>query len=425
MGRVFNSIDASYATQLFEQIKHASKTGADIGVTRPSYSAVESFVLDLLAETAYEAGLVTLRDEAENLHVTLPDAPAHSAVWIGSHVDSVPQGGNYDGLAGVIAGLLCLRKLKEREIAPPRPVTTVALRGEESAWFGIPYIGSKALFGKLTKDDLARRFQGHGSSLRDRMQLQGAKIARIETQDVLVPPMYIAEFWELHIEQGPVLVERNLPIGVVKNIRGNVRHSDIQIMGVAGHSGTTPRELRHDAVFAFAAFISLLDASWSVFARRRDLVVTCGVVSTDATVHGITRIPENVKFCLEWRSHEAEVLDLFADVVEKVRQDVERTHGVSFVFDKAVKTLPAALSETLGMRATQACEELGLSTMSMPSGAGHDAAIFAAQGIPTGMIFVRNEHGSHNPREAMDMDDFMAAVEVLYKVVTRVKDYSW
>lgn len=418
MRREFNALDESFASQLFDKVRHASRMG--IGVTRPSYSAIESNVIDILGEVASHEGLLTMRDEAANLRVNvLHDLPPEPTVWIGSHLDSVPQGGNYDGLAGVIAGLLVLRKIKENRVTPPRPVTVIGLRGEESAWFGIPYIGSKALFGKLTEMDLGRPFKNGGLSLRDHMRLQGASSERIAIREVFVDPADIAEFWELHIEQGPVLVERKLPVGLVTTIRGNIRHANVQIVGQAGHSGTTPPELRHDAVFAFADFLSRLDASWKGWLDcDRDLVVTCGMVSTDDTVHGLTRIPESVKFCLEWRSHDNDMLESFAHSVRATSGGTEKRYGVGFNFDVPVHTPSVALDTKLVERAQLACTNLDLPTMRLPSGAGHDAAVFAGVGVPSGMIFVRNENGSHNPREAMDMNDFMAGVEVLYKVVT-------
>jgi len=420
MDYAFDGHDQAAAETLFTQIRDLSANGPfHPGVTRPSYSTIETATLYALETFARDAGLRTLYDSVGNYQFELPGMTPDPAIWIGSHVDSVPQGGNYDGLAGVIGGLLCLRKLKQRGITPPRQVRVVAFRGEESAWFGIPYIGAKALLGKLTQEDLARGLLRGGEPLREHMKNCGAAVDMIAKGIPHIEPSRIAEFWELHIEQGPVLVDEKKPVGIVTAIRGNVRHADIQIVGLEGHSGTVPRELRNDAVFAFADFITGLDDGWAIAADcGNDLVVTCGIVETDATVHGITRIPGNVRFCLEWRSQSAAVLDNFWKFIDEIRSAIETRRGVTFVFDKPVRTPPAQLDDKLATRAFAACANLDLPTRRMPSGAGHDAAIFAAQGIPTGMIFVRNENGSHNPREEMDMDDFMRGVEVLYKVVT-------
>jgi beta-ureidopropionase / N-carbamoyl-L-amino-acid hydrolase len=424
MGYEFDESDRAAAEELFQKIRDLSANGPyHPGVTRPSYSAIETAAIKTLEAFAHKSGLRTYYDCVANVWFEQPNVTSDPAVWIGSHVDSVPQGGNYDGLAGVVAGLLCVRKLQQRGITPPRPVRAIALRGEESAWFGIPYIGAKAFLGKLTKEDLARslRVQGHnsGEPLYEHMKNCGAIMDRVSRGVPAVEPERIAEYWELHIEQGPVLVDKKKPIGIVTDIRGNVRHANIRVVGRDGHSGTVPRELRADAVFAFAEFIMELDAGWATGIRHgHDCVVTCGIVETDSTVHGITRIPGSVRFCLEWRSHSADALSRFGQFINMTARSIGAKRGVSFVFDEPVLTQPAQLSYKLPVRTVQACTNLDLPYERMPSGAGHDAAVFSNAGVPTGMIFVRNENGSHNPDEAMDIDDFMRGVEVLYKVVT-------
>jgi N-carbamoyl-L-amino-acid hydrolase len=426
MSRQFDADDAADAASLFAEIRRQSDGGPyHPGVTRPSYSVAETNALRTLQMFALDSRLAIHCDAAANLWFELPRfeptyIPPAPAIWIGSHVDSVPSGGNYDGLAGVIAGLLCLRKIRRQELSLPQRVCVAALRGEESAWFGIPYIGAKALLGQLTPADLARTSR-EGETLGDRMQSCGAQVGSIERGVPCVAPQAIAEYFELHIEQGPVLVNENKPVGIVTGIRGNVRYTKVRIIGQEGHSGTVPRNLRRDAVFAFAEFVSMIDDHWGIaIAQGQDLVVTCGIVETDATVHGLTRIPGSVRFCLEARSLHHDVLDQFQKVVGTTIKVIERDRRVQFVFDDPpIRTTAAKLDEALTLRAAHACASVGVPERLMPSGAGHDAAIFANAGIPTGMIFVRNANGSHNPDEAMDLDDFMHGVEVLYKVVTR------
>jgi N-carbamoyl-L-amino-acid hydrolase len=422
----FDIDDARAAEKLFSEIREQSNSPYHPGITRPSYSLTETEALRSLETFARDNGLTVHHDAAANTWFELPRfaqsyvSPDPPAVWIGSHVDSVPSGGNYDGLAGVIAGLLCLTRLRGHSL--PYRVCVAALRGEESAWFGIPYVGAKALLGKLTREDLARTSRG-GTTLCDHMRDCGANIASITRGVPCVMPEAIAEYWELHIEQGPVLVTENKSVGIVTGIRGNVRYTKVRIVGQAGHSGTVPRELRHDAVFAFAEFVRLIDDHWCTAVEHgQDLVVTCGIVETEADVHGITRIPGSVKFCLEARSLHHDVINQFQARVDKAIKLIEKQRGVTFVFDDLpVITSAAQLDQTLVRRAAHACAQVGVPERLMPSGAGHDAAIFANAGIPTGMIFVRNENGSHNPDEAMDLNDFMRGVEVLYNVVTTRK----
>lgn len=424
MGYAFDDEDRTTALQLFAEIQLISENGPyHPGVTRPSYSTIETRTLRRLQQFAFSrhVGLLTWTDTAGNAFFSSSETKTGPCIMIGSHVDSVPQGGNYDGLAGVVAGLLVLQKIQQRGLQ--LPVRLVALRGEESAWFGVPYIGAKGLLGKLAPADLERRFNTQGSPagepLAHHMAECGANVGLMSAGVPYIDPSLITEFWELHIEQGPVLVNENKPVGVVTGIRGNVRHARIRIEGEEGHSGTVPHEMRHDAVFAFAEFIMRLDASWyAVRQFDQDLVVTSGIVKTDPTVHAITRIPGSIEFCLEWRSQSTQTLDMFNATVQQAARLVEERCGVKFVFDEAVQTEPAKLDAGHVNRALAACLNLDLPPFTLPSGAGHDAAVFANAGISTGMIFVRNANGSHNPNEAMDIDDFMKGVEVLYKVVT-------
>ena len=290
------------ATELFEALRAAAWDGE--GITRDSYGVDETAALDIVEDAARAHDLETTRDAAANLVVTLeglePDLPA---VACGSHLDSVPRGGNFDGAAGVIAGLAALVRMRADGVVPRRTIRVYGLRGEESAAFGRAYIGSSALFGMLTPADLDLRHAVTGETLRERMRLVGADVERIERGEVLLPPASLAAWLELHIEQGPVLVAREMPVAVVTGIRGNVRHRAIECIGEAGHSGAVPRSLRHDTVFAVAELLTLLDHAWQSFLTAgSDLVVTAGVLGTEPAEHAIARIPGRMHFSFEARS---------------------------------------------------------------------------------------------------------------------------
>src|SRR5262249_12762537 len=153
----------SLAATLFADAAARSRDGE--GITRESYSPTESSVLELVEGFARSEGLTTAHDAAQNLVVSLPDEASDAAIYVGSHLDSVPQGGNFDGLAGVIAGLLCLVDFKREGVQPPRPVKVLGFRGEESAWFGKAYMGSSAMLGKLTSEDLDLRHRSETCTL--------------------------------------------------------------------------------------------------------------------------------------------------------------------------------------------------------------------------------------------------------------------
>ena len=442
MNFVFTDDDKVQAVQLFTTVSDMTAShhlGADLsGYTRRSYGLEETVALNLLQAWAQRQGLASCCDRAGNLIVC--DKPerllaadpevgkdAIKEIWMGSHLDSVPCGGNFDGLAGVVAGLICLRRAKLNNVALTKPLKVIGLRGEESAWFGKPYLGSSALFGKLTLADmerprkLFRRDTGPetlGEVLANRFHADKNAIA---AGIPIVDKAKIAEFWELHIEQGPVLEHLRTPVAIVDGIRGNIRYADVQIHGEDGHSGAVPRELRHDAVLAFAELASKLDTEWSeaLAGKNRDLVFTIGQVETDAKSHGVTRIPGWVKFCLEWRSKSKEQLGAFLSALMQIKQSLEVRRGVRVDLHDQVATAPAKLDLGLIDVGLDACQALGIKFGMMTSGAGHDAAVFANEGIPTGMIFIRNANGSHNPNEGMDLNDFMDGCEVLYKVVTR------
>ncbi|HEY4174622.1 MAG TPA: M20/M25/M40 family metallo-hydrolase, partial [Rhodopila sp.] len=221
------------ATDLFEAL-HASGWDGQ-GITRDTYGVGESAALDIIEHAATTHGLNTERDAGANLVVTLTGRePELPFLACGSHLDSVPQGGNFDGAAGVIAGLAALMQMRAEGIVPRRTIRVYGLRGEESAVFGRSYIGSSALFGVLPAADLNLRHAVTGETLRDRMRSVGAAVDRIEQGDILLPPASVAAWLELHIEQGPVLVAREMPVAIVTGIRGNIRHRSVECIGEAG-----------------------------------------------------------------------------------------------------------------------------------------------------------------------------------------------
>ncbi|SDC67187.1 N-carbamoyl-L-amino-acid hydrolase [Cupriavidus sp. YR651] len=408
------------AEQLLADIRALSFDG--VGVTRDSYGAGESATADYLRRFAEQHGLSVQSDKAANLVFSLPEEDAGApAAWVGSHMDSVPQGGNFDGLAGIVAGLLCQVARKEQGAASAAPLRVVAFRGEESAWFGKAYMGSGAALGKLTPDDLALKHRSSGRTLSECMAEAGADIEAIALQQPLFDRASAAAYLELHIEQGPVMVARKLPLAVVPGIRGNVRHNRVTCIGEPGHSGAVPRWLRKDAMFAVADLITRLDEHWKVLLERgSDLVVTTGMVSTDPAEHSISRIPGKVDFSFEVRSKSVDTLEGFYQLFRTECKAISRDRGVHFEFDRRIESAPATMDPGLSDLLRNACANAKLPVEMVPSGAGHDASLFANAGIPTAMLFVRNEHGSHNPDEAMDLDDFMLGTKVLYEALEAI-----
>lgn len=405
--------DRILAERLFRILRERTSDG--VGIDRASYGDGESAALDIVEAEARGYGLQTERDAGANLVVTLKGRnPALPFLACGSHLDSVPQGGNYDGAAGVVAGLAVLAGFKQEGFRPDRTLKLYGLRGEESARFGKAYVGSSALLGRLKPADLAAKDAKSNRTLADCMRDVGVDVDRVQKGEPLVDARMVAAWIELHIEQGPVLVARGLPIGIVTGIRGNVRHRLIECVGEAGHSGAVPRWLRHDAVFATAELIANLDRHWGgLLEQGRDIVITSGVLGTDPQEHAIARVPGAVRFSFEVRSQSKETLEAFYDLFLSECDAIGSARGVEFKLDRRIESAPAIMDSAWIRRLKNAARGLMLPDEEVPSGAGHDAAVFVNAGIPSAMIFVRNRNGSHNPNEAMDIEDFLSGVGVM------------
>lgn len=411
MNMASNDHLALLAQQIFDDLRAMSPDGA--GVSRPAYSQVETQVLTYLAELARAQGLAVETDAAGNLWFSRPaDREAVRFMVVGSHVDSVPEGGNFDGLAGVVAGLLVLIRGRDRDFR--LPVKCLALRGEESAWFGSCYLGSKALTGQMSAADLTAPHKADGRPLAEHMAALAIDTAPIAAGQPLIPLDRIAGYLELHIEQGPLLVERDIPAAVVTGIRGNIRYRSVTCTGAGGHSGAVPRAYRHDPVLAMADLLTRLDDSWlHILQTGGDLVVTSGVVGTDVARHAITRIADSISFSLDIRSQSNEVLDHMRDYLHEEMADIARVRGVHFETGPEIAAAPALMDDAIAAGLMAAMPRAGVAPFSMASGAGHDAAVFAQAGVPAAMVFVRNRNGSHNPREAMEISDFMVGTNII------------
>lgn len=215
---------------------------------------------------------------------------------------------------------------------------------------------------------------------------------------------------------------RKLPVAVVSGIRGNIRHNAVQCIGASGHSGAIPRWLRRDARLAVADLIMRLDEHWSeLLERGTDLVLTLGMLSTNAAEHAASRIPGHVKFSFEVRSKSIDTLEAFYQLMRAECTAIGRERQVRFEFGLPHPGQSGDHGFDREQPALRICTDRGVPFEVIPSGAGHDAAMFANAGIPSGMVFVRNQNGSHNPEEAMDLDDFMLGVDVLNQAIHEIR----
>lgn len=403
------------AANLFDELRVRSFDG--VGITRECYDEGENAAMELFRDFAERNGLKVRTDGAAHLSITLPgDDGTKPGLILASHADSVPQGGNFDGAAGVVAAILTLVRLAREGVRTPVPVRAMVLRGEESAFYGRANIGSRILLGELDPRDLEAKRRGTGRTLGETLQKAGIDVEAVARRERFIDPASVKAYLELHIEQGPVMLARKFPTAVVTGIRGNLRHRNIVCRGEAGHSGTVPRWLRRDAVFAVADLLMRLDEHWNrLLERGLDLVMTMGVISTDPELHAMSRIPGEVAFSFEVRSQSFDTLEAFYELFCSECRAISDLRKVKFEFDDRIYAEPARMDETIVRKLVAASEKLGLPIETLASGAGHDAAVFANAKIPSGMIFVRNANGSHNPQEAMELDDFMQGVDLMYE----------
>lgn len=409
--------DWALADALFGLLHSSSFDG--VGITRDSYGTGEQRAHDLLREHAEWCGLRVSVDAALNLYITLPGrTPDTAVVMTGSHLDSVPRGGNFDGAAGVVAGLAVLSGWRQGHYRPEHDVTVMAIRAEESAWFPLSYIGSKAAFGLLPAEALQVKRADNALSLGEHLAALGADPLRLAGHVAALAPSTIDCFVEVHIEQGPVLIDAGVPLGVVSGICGSLRYRRARALGQYAHSGATPRSHRRDAVVAVSQLVMTLQRLWQGLEYEgHQLTVTVGQLATDPLQADFSKVSGQVDFCIDLRSQQPQTLALMDQRLQRALSDISAEHGVTFDLGERTQSAPGLMSAPLIAQLQGAAQAIGLQTLNMPSGAGHDAAVFAGQGIDTAMLFIRNANGSHNPDEAMAVGDFRDATRVLGRVL--------
>jgi beta-ureidopropionase / N-carbamoyl-L-amino-acid hydrolase len=405
--------DTELARSMFLELEEGTRVGR--GIVRDTYGKGENFAHALAERIARSLGLEIERDAALNLYMTLPGRDrALPRIVTGSHMDSVPQGGNYDGAAGVVAGLAAVAGLKKAGIEPNRDVTVMGIRGEEAAWFDSHYIGSKAAFGKFPAADFAVLRSDNKRPLREYMAEAGCDLEALGRGEAHFQPGDIHAYIETHIEQGPVLVNAGLPVGVVTGIRGCLRHSEAKCYGTYAHSGATPRDARRDAVAATVELLDRLDRTWSEIERDGgDLVFTVGQLHTDAGLDGPSKVAGETRFVLDFRGLDDVVMQRASNTAVRLAAEIGARRNVRFDLGAPSYSTPAVLDRGIRRALGALAAERKIANMELASGAGHDAAVFSSLGVPSGMIFIRNANGSHNPDEAMAIEDFSLAAGLL------------
>lgn len=406
-----------FCKTVFETVRQMSAKGR--GVTRQGYGSVECKVVEYLKSVGRDLNLEICDDAAGNVWMRLPGIdPSLPAFVSGSHADSVPEGGNYDGLAGVTAALAVAWWMRRTHFTPKRDYVVLVMRCEESSFFGKAYIGSLAFTGQLTTNETNLKHRTEDKTLGDFMSDCGIDVAKITSGQPLVDLKKIAAFVELHIEQGPTLDSSDTErVGIVTGIRGNVRHKAVRCIGQTAHSGAVDKQFRHDAVMATAELIHTMDKHWDEWlAKGEDLVFTIGVLKTAPTA-AITVVPGETTFSVDMRSLKLDTVKRFEELMRQEAERIGQKRGVKFEFDKLLVTQPAGVDAALSDKLAATAAKCGIPVKRLASGAGHDSAVIGNKGVPVAMIFVANQNGSHNPFETMKLEDFMVGAELLWRTV--------
>ncbi|TXI02017.1 MAG: Zn-dependent hydrolase [Rhizobium sp.] len=377
------------------------------GTTRLTYSREFRQASDYLRTQMEAAGLTVREDAVGNLIGRLEGRDCELApVMIGSHFDSVPNGGKFDGQAGVIAGIEIAFLFKEYGLVPGRPIEFLAMIEEEGTRFGGGLLASRILTGKLDMQELVAFSDDAGITVADAMRGYGLDPAL--AYNAVRQPGSVHAFLELHIEQGPVLEAHGEDVGIVDRIVG-MGQLRATFKGRAGHAGTTPMNARRDAlVGAVAALSQLPDLARAI---GEDAVLTVGKV--DVHPGGANVIPDLVTFSVDIRAPREEVV---GGLIDQARMVIERAggNGLAVEFEEQLYVPPTPLSPELHDALFRHAKTMGLKSRTMVSGAGHDAMIMA-DFAPTGLIFVPSRNGiSHAPDEWTDYAQLATGIDVIF-----------
>ena len=377
------------------------------GFSRLVFGEAEWGAVEYVTGLMREAGLAVRTDAFGNVIGRLEGRePGAPVVATGSHVDTVPEGGNFDGVVGVIAGLGALMRLKARGLLR-RPVEVMLFRGEESSRFSIHTMGSKVMVG-IASLEAWRKLQDHGgATLAQALATRGLDLERIP--EAVRRPEEFKAFVEMHIEQGPVLEEAGIPIGVVEVIAGPVRLK-INVEGMASHSGATPMGKRRDALVSAAQVVLAVQDEAAKRAERR-IVGTVGVMKVHPGAMNV--VPGRVEMWVDIRGIDAEDIAATARAVREAAARIADREGTRIQMETLSTDSPVPMDSDVIRTIEAACRRAGVAYRRMPSGAGHDAMNMAKL-APSGMIFIPCRRGvSHNPDEYAAPEDILTGIDVL------------
>jgi N-carbamoyl-L-amino-acid hydrolase len=401
--------------RMMEHLSAMAAIGKDPGggYSRVAYSEADRQGREYVMGLMRAAGLPVSIDPAGNISGRRAGSdPGLPVLVIGSHVDSVPQGGNYDGIVGSLGAIEVAQTLAEGHIALRHTLEVLVFQNEEG---GLQ--GSRAISGELREEDLDQATRS-GKTLREGIAFIGGDPAHLAA--ARRKPSDIFAYLELHIEQGGTLATEKIDIGVVEGIVGNHRW-DVTIEGVANHAGTTPMNQRHDALLAAAKFIEAVNRVVTSIPGRQ--VGTVGRIQAIPGAYNV--VPGRVMVGLDVRDLDEARIDMLFGKIRDEAEQIAQASGTKFSFHQIVSDRPALSDPRLRQLITDSAKQLNLTTKVLPSGATHDAQSMARL-APSGMIFIPSIGGiSHAPEEFSRPQDVVNGANVLLRSVLQLDSQKW
>lgn len=398
------------AQRLHESLRQLAQIGATPGggVTRLALSPEDRSARNLLRRWMEESSLQVRHDDFGNMTGRRPGARAGGAVVMASHIDSVRQGGRYDGAYGVLAALEVMRTLNDHGVTTTKPLEMVNWTNEEGVRFEPAMLASGGVAGRFTADYVYGRTDRDGARFGDELERIGY---RGERQD---RPGPIEAYLELHIEQGPVLEDAGIPVGVVEGIVG-IAWSEVVVEGHADHAGPSPMPLRRDALVAAARVIAGVD---EIARTVEGAVGTVGRIAAEPNV--INTIPGKVTLSVDLRHPELHTLDTLLGSLERLAREIAQQTNTSIAVNRFWTSEPTPFAAEIVAAVQSAADELGVPVRRLWSGAGHDAK-YVQEMAPSAMIFARSVNGlSHCEQEHSTPEDLEAGANVLLRAALRL-----
>ena len=387
------------------------------GLTRLAFSKEDlearKFLINLIEKNGFKLKI----DNVGNIFAIYDDGCEADAkpVCVGSHIDSVPNGGFYDGTLGVMAGLEALTAIKEAGIKLKRPLWLINFSCEESSRFKTATIGSKIISGKLSQQRLHELKDEDGISLFEAMSAAGFKPQNLD--EAILKENSLHAYLELHIEQGPVLERSAISVGVVSGIAAPIRF-EITIQGKADHSGATPMNMRSDALLAASHIIIAANK----FAKnKKTAVATVGYAHAKPGVLNV--VPGEARLGVDLRDIDKASLEELNLELRNFVAELSRELKFSYEIRELSSDEPVKLSEHAINLLEDEAKKLGIKTLTLPSGAGHDAMNLTKLANSVGMLFIPCVDGiSHNTKEAINFKDAVAATKILTNALIRLSN---